>query len=181
MVYVVIACHFKNRTQLCETTIARLRTVLSIANPANDDVVVTGDVPYEPGAQTLGELMKEWLVRHGFPDRSVSLLRGAVGTFSEARVGCKLLRDKGEIVVVFSSWYLFYGGPVWRRRGRENGLSVSFVTVPNTGGWRTVLIYTVFGLIAHIGTLLGIERFLEERTTASQSKRVEGFTFDGCR
>ena len=105
MTHVVIACHFKNRTQLCETVITRLRKVLSVAK-TYDNIIVTGDVPYQKDGLTLGQPMKNWLLMGGVPENSISLLKGAVGTFSEARVGCELLRNERRIVVISSRWYL---------------------------------------------------------------------------
>lgn len=180
MVYIVIACHFKNGSQLCETTIARLKTAISVIKK-DDRIIVTGDVPYKLGGKTLGELMKNWLESRKFPEKSISLLKGAVGTFSEARISCELLKHEGEIVVISSRWYLFSGGLIWQKYGRDNGVSVSFVSVPNTGGWRTILTYIIFGLIVRLSATLGLERVLEEYITASQDRRREGFTFNGCR
>ena len=65
MLYVVIACHFKNKDELCETTIARLLAALKVAK-SGDRIIVTGDVPYAPGSKTLGQLMWDWLTKNGF-------------------------------------------------------------------------------------------------------------------
>lgn len=111
MVYVVIACHFRIREGLCGicgTTIARLQAALNAAREG-DHVIVTGDVPYAPGGPTLGKLMRNWLVKSGFSTEAVSVLHGGVGTFSEARIVCELLKSKEEITVVSSSWYFFQG------------------------------------------------------------------------
>ena len=180
MVYVVIACHFQTQTELCGTTVARLQTTLDIAKEG-DRILVTGDIPFTPGSPTLGKIMQGWLLANGYPTEAVSVLRGGVGTFSEARITCELLKDEKEIAIISSSWYFFQGKPIWRRRGRENSISVSFIFVPKTGGWRTVLTYVVIGIIVRTMIILGFEKTLEDRLTVSQEKRREGFAFNGCR
>lgn len=180
MVYVVVACHFRTKMELCGTTVARLRAALNGAKEV-DRILVTGDVPYVPGGPTLGKLMRDWLVANGFSAEAVSVLHGGVGTFSEARIVCELLKGEKKITVVSSSWHLFQGKPIWQRRGREKDISISFVFVPNTGGWRTVLTYTVIGIIVRAAILVGLERVLEDRLTVSQEKRRKGFTYDGCK
>ena len=180
MVYVVIACHFHTHNELCGTTVARLQAALNVAKQG-DSVLVTGDVPYALGGQTLGELMRDWLVAKGFPTEVISILRGGVGTFSEARIACELLKDEEKITIVSSPWYFFQGKLIWRRRGQENDINVSFISVSNTGGWCTVFTYTVIGITVCVAILVGLERILEDRLTLSQEKRREGFTFNGCK
>lgn len=180
MVYVVIACHFRTQKELCATTIARLQIALNVAKEG-DHVLVTGDVPYTPNGPTLGKLMQDWLVANGFPTEAVSVLHGGVGTFSEARTVCEILKGEEEIAIVSSPWYFFQGKPIWRRRRQENDINVSFISIPNTGGWRTVLTYAVIGIIVRTAILIGLERVLEDRLTMSQEKRREGFVFDGCK
>jgi len=179
---VVVACHFKSPSELCDTAVARLRIAFNIADN-NDHVLVTGNVPYTQDKPeiTLAKLMKDWLVSKGFPSGNISVLHEGVGTFSEARMTCALFQEAKEIIIVSSPWYLFQGKPIWRRRGKENGIKVSFVPVSGTGGWRTVLLYTITGVAVRMAILLGVESILENRLTASQESRKKGFTFDGCR
>lgn len=179
---VVVACHFESPTKLCKTTITRLHAALKMSDKG-DQIIVTGDVPYKSGGlkTTLAKLMKAWLVDKGFPAERISISRDGVGTFSEARLTCELLNGVGEIFVISSGWYLFQGKPIWCRRGKENGIKVSFVPVSGTGGRRTVLLYTIIGVAVRAAILLGVESILENRLTASQESRKKGFTFDGCR
>ena len=176
---VVIACHFKDRQTFCETTYDRLNEAMIIAEDG-DQIIVTGEVPYEPCGPTLGELMQAALILWGFPEDKVSVLHYGVGTFSEARIACDALRGR-EIVVVSSPWYLFQGKPIWQRRAKENNVEISFVSVPGTGGWRTWVTYIGLGLVVRVATLLGLEKVLEDRLTASQQGRRQGFKLDGCK
>lgn len=180
LIFIVIACHFKNKEELCETTIARLQTALKVVK-SGDRIVVTGDVPYAPGGRTLGQLMWEWLTKNGFPAWGTFVLHKGVGTFSEARIACILLKNVNEITVISSPWYFFQGKPIWQRRAKESGIKISFVSVPNTGGRRTVVTYTILGLVVRVAIFIGLEKVLEDRLTASQQKRCEGFTFNGCK
>lgn len=180
MVYVVIACHFRTQMELCGTTVARLRAAYNTVKEG-DQILVTGDVPYAPGGPTLGKLMRDWLVSGGLSAKRISILDNGFGTFSEARIVCARLQEEKAITVISSHWYFFPGKPIWLRRGRDNGISVSFLSVPGTGGWRTWLAYAVIGVIVRAAISTGLERILEDRLTASQEKRREGFRFDGCR
>lgn len=180
MLYVIIACHFRSEKELCKTTIARLRHTLKVVEDG-DQILVTGDVPYMFGSSTLGELMRDWLVKNGFPAEDVYVLAGGVGTFSDARIACKFLKHEKKVVIVSSPWYFFQGKLIWQRRARENNISISFINVPNTGGLRTVLVYAAIGIMVRSAIFFGLERTLENVLTASQQKRTRGFTFDGCR
>lgn len=180
MVHIVIACHFLTRTQLCDTTITRLR-VIRDAFRKGDRILVTGAVRFSKGGPTLSKLMKNWLVENDFPATSVSVMKNGVGTFSEARIVTKLFKNEKEITVISSPWYLLQGRQIWRRRGLENGVKVSFISVPKTGGWRTWLTYTIIAVIVRAAIFFGVEKALENKLTASQEKRREGFTFDGCK
>jgi|GEM_PF-3179343 len=178
---VVVPCHFRSGGELCETTVARLKAVREIAKPG-DIIIMTGDVPYSPGGPTLGELEHDWLVEHGIPESSILFSRGGVGAFSEARGTCGMLKGVTDaLVLVSSGWYFFQGKPIWRRRAQENGLSVSFVSVRRTGGWRTKLLYAAYGLVVRLAICFDFDRALETRLTASQEDRRKGFTFDGCK
>lgn len=180
MRYLIIpACHFDG-WELCKAAVIRLQIALNIAR-RDDQIVVTGNVPRIAGCPpTLAELMQDWLIKMRFPANRVSKLLEGVGTFSEARAACGLFGNK-EVVIVSSSWYLFAGKQIWQRRARENNINISFVSVPNTGGWRTFVTYFLYGLVIRAGITVGLEKPLEETMTASQQKRLEGFTFNGCR
>lgn len=180
MIYVVIACHFCSERELCDTTVARLKVARDKFRKG-DRILVTGAVPFVKGGPTLAELMKNWLVERNFPATLVSVLKDGVGTFSEARIACKLLKNEREITVVSSPWYFLQGKIIWRRRAKERGIKVSFISVPGTGGWRTWITYALIGTIVRGAVLAGLERVLENRLTASQEKRHEGFTFNGCK
>lgn len=180
MTYVVIACHFKDKREVCATTVARLRETLRIADKKADQVVVTGDMPFQPRGETLGQLMRSRLVMCGFPESSTFLLRGGLGAFSEARIACETLKEYGAISVISSDWYLFYARPIWKIRARENKIGISFVPISGTGGWRTRLLYTGFGVLVHLALVLGLEGSLEKLAEAKQASRREGFKFDGC-
>jgi len=185
LIYVVIGCHFKSRDEMCWTSRARLIHTMARAEKDDQIIVTGGSVPYKPEGPTLGDLMLRWLVseRHllgNHPKENVSILYHGVGTFSEARLACEQLKGK-RITVVSSPWYLFQGMSIWRRRARENNVNISFVSVPRTGGLRTIVLYTGIGIIVRAATFLGLEGVLERRLTASQQSRLQGFTFDGCK
>ena len=178
MIYVVVACHFKSATELCATTVARLEKVVELVTP-RDRIVVTGDVPYKLSGPTLGSLMSAWLADRGIPRYLITVLKGGVGTFSEARRACT--GSQVPITVVSSSWYLFQARQIWRRRAWENGREINFISVKNTGGWRTWVTYVALGLIIRTLTALGFEATLESCLTRTQESRREDFKFDGCR
>ena len=104
------------------------------------------------------------------------------GTFSEARAACELAKNIGieELVVISSPWYFFAGAPIWKRRAKENKISVSFVTAPHTGGWRIWLLYILIGTVVRTAISLGMEKICEYFFTNIQKKRALGFTFNGC-
>ncbi len=179
MVYVVIACGFSSKMQMCPTMIARLKATLEKFREG-DRVIVTGAVPFGIGGPTLARLGKGWLLKKGLAPSSVSALRDGLETFSEARHVTRQLKNEKEITVVSSSWYLFNGGPIWSRRGLENGLKIKFISVPKTGGWRTKVRYGMIGTIVRIAHLLGFENMLERRVSASQEWRRGGYKSSCC-
>lgn len=182
-VVVIIPCHFRNKGTLCETTNRRIRKALAfLEGRRNPVVILTGDVPYRPGGATLDELMEKKIAELGFKG-DVLPLTGDYGMFSEARHVASFVghADWNNFAVVSSPWYLFYAAPVWKRRAKERGADVKFVSVWGTGGWRTWLTYIALGIVVRVAILLGKERVLEERMTRYQSGRMRGFTFDGCR
>lgn len=180
MIYVVVACHLESAGKLCKTTIARLEKAFELTRDGSK-IIVTGDVPYERATHTLGTLMRRWLIRTGSSPDSVVRHEGGVGTFSEARLVCHDLKRGDEITVVSSPWYLFQAKPIWRRRARENAQKIHFVSVKGTGGIRTWVTYIGLGLLIRVFTILGKEKWLEDRLTVSQEIRRYGFTLDGCR
>ncbi len=179
MVYVVPACHFNGKDELCKTTIARLEYAQT-SSQRGDIIMVTGDVPYQRGGRTLAELMESWLINKGVPVNEIVILKGGVGTFSEARIACNRLKSQSEMTVISSNWYLWQGQPIWRRRGKENNIKISFMSVTSTGGWRTMGIYGLIALTVHLAISLGLEGILERHMTTSQQSRRQGFTFNGC-
>lgn len=181
MVYVVIACHFRTKAELCETTLTRLRVALKMAKKESDEIFVTGDVPFMHGGPTLGELMRDWLIKNGFPKESVFVTYYGVGTFSEARVACEVLSGEEKATVISSNWYFFQGKPIWRQRGLENDINISFISASNTGGWRTFVTYAIIGIIVRAAIFIRFEQVLENFLTAFQERRREGFTFNGCK
>lgn len=179
MTYVVIACHFAGKDKLCETTVERLRNARDRFKQG-DKIVVTGDVPYETGGKTLAQLMRDWLVLEGgIPVSSVEIIKGGVGTFTEARTLCCWAWGR-ELTVISSSWYLFQGKPIWRKRADEFENHVRFVSVNGTGGWFTVLTYGLIGLAVRASMLFGFDGWLETRVTQVQRERINGFTYNGC-
>ena len=180
MTYVVVACHFASVSELCRTTIARLEKALKLVGEG-DKIIVTGDVPYELGGPTLGELMCEWLVRHGVPADSITIQKRGVGTFSEARIVSETEEKGKDIVVISSPWYLFQAKPIWQRRAREKGQNIRFISVENTGGYITWATYIVLGLLVRASILFGFDTVLESRLTNSQRSRLNGFRMNGCR
>ncbi len=184
-VFVVPACHFIDSKTLCDTTIKRLRVAILAADPdIGDAIVVTGDVPYELGSPTLGELMNSWLIKQDFPAENIIILREGVGTFSEARIMMDILHNHyrcyDHVTLVSSKWYLFQAKQIWRRRAKEKNIDISYISIIHTGGWRTVLTYTILGIIVRSAIMLGLESFLERRLTAQQQSRRNGFKFNGC-
>lgn len=176
---IVIACHFESNNYLCKTVVARLKKAIQISS-GNDHFLVTGDVPYKSGGSTLAEIMRNWLIHHGVAKSNIAILHGGVGTFSEARLACESVKKDEEVVVVSSAWYFFQGRIIWRRRAKENHLNLSCETIENTAGWKTFLTYAILGLVVHISIFLGLESVLENKLTASQQSRKQGFKLNGC-
>lgn len=183
-VLVVIACHFKSRNELCDTTIARLQKALGTAwelSPEKPIFMVGGNVPYEKGGPTLQQLMKKWLMDNGIEEYRVIFNEGT-GTFSEARESIRAIAANGgkKAVVVSSDWWFWSGAPIWRRFASPYSLEVETLGVRKTGGWRTRLTYAVYAMIVHASFLLGTSSVVERRLNAMQAKRLEGFDWNGC-
>ena len=183
-IFVVIACHFKSETELCDTTIARLQKALGMAwelSPEKPIFMVGGNVPYEKGGPTLQRLMKEWLVECGVEKYRIVFNEGT-GTFSEGRESTRMLTAlyADKVFIVSSSWWLWSGMPVWRRFAKEHGLKIEATAVQKTGGWRTRLTYAAYAAVVYTAFLFGVSSFVEARLNAMQAKRLEGFTWNGC-
>ncbi|MDO8518327.1 MAG: ElyC/SanA/YdcF family protein [bacterium] len=180
-VIVPVPCHFIAPRVLCSTTVARMRTALNVAK-SDDVLLLSGDVPYTPDGLTLGALMREWFMQNNIPAESICVLRGGVGTFSEARATTEVVPylEVREIIIVSSDWYLSAGKQIWRRRAKENNLTVSFASIPHTGGVRTRVVYSILGAVFRTTIAAGFEKSLERSVTAAQQKRTKGFTTNGC-
>lgn len=184
---VVIACHFKSAHELCATTVARLQKALQVnweLSPAQTMFMVGGNVPYRKGGPTLQHLMKEWLAEHGAIAKHRIMLNEGTGTFSEARESTRMLAAPAgskKAIVISSNWWLWSGKTIWRRFARKHGLPVEFVAVRHSGGWRTHLIYMAYAAIVHASFALGFSDLVEKHLNKMQEKRLEGFTWDGCR
>lgn len=186
-VIVVIACHFKSENELCDTTIKRLGTTLSLSREIDPKFgpafIITGNVPYQKDSATLAKLMQNWLYEHGIEQNNAIIGKG-VGIFSEARnITASEVNTFGKsthLIVVSSDWYLWPGKAIWKKFARDNGLEISFHPVYGTGGWRTRLTYAVYGTIVNISLLLGFSSLVEKRLSKMQEKRLEGFTWNGC-
>ncbi|MFY9461646.1 MAG: ElyC/SanA/YdcF family protein [Candidatus Sungiibacteriota bacterium] len=183
-VLVVIACHFKSRNELCDTTIARLQRALGIAwelSPEKPIFMVGGNIPYEKGGPTLQHLMTEWLTECGVEKHRIIFNEGT-GTFSEGRESTRMLAAlrTDRVCVVSSNWWLWSGMPIWRRFAGGRGLTMEAITARKTGGWRTRLTYAVYAMIVRASFLLGTSSVVERRLNAMQAKRLEGFTWNGC-
>lgn len=190
-VLVVIACHFKSRTGLCDTTIARLEKALALYRASTDSdvrLICGGNVPYEKGGATLQTLMRRWLISRGV-DASKVLPNRGTGTFSEARETLKQVcelhaccgRHGCKIVVVSSSWWLWSGKPVWNRFARNHrSFAIQFAAICGTGGWHTFITYAVYALVVYASFLTGTSSLVERRLNAMQTKRLEEFTWNGC-
>ena len=179
---VVVACHFKNKDELCTTTLERLKYALSLARNTQTIFMVTGPVPYQKGGKTLGQLMKEYLLANGVPENMISISEG-VGIFSEARDVCYKISSRSnqkDFKVVSSDWYFIPGGKIWRHFARLNDLRIETVEVYDTGGAKTRLIYLIYGILAHLSFLFGLENKMEKFMSKLQAGRKESFKLNGC-
>lgn len=176
-----LACHFKGSTSVCQTTIVRMHTALAIAQ-TDDIILLGGDVPHSLGGPTLGLLMRDWFVERGIASDRLRFVKKVYGTFSEARAACKIAKELGdeELIVISSPWYFFAGALIWNSRAKENGISLHFISVPHTGGWRTWILYGAIGLLIRTTIALGMEDMCERFFTEIQKSRAEGFTLNGC-
>lgn len=195
---VVIACCFTEQNRLCQTTIARLRAVLELIPPPGAEweerprrllFVVTGDVPYQPGGKTLGELMREYLLAAGIAPATVLMAAGATGSFAEPRLVTGMLEKLTPnhstlnlVVVVSSDWQLWVGRPFWEHSAEEARFLLNFLPVLNTGGWRTRIFYAAFASAVRIALMTGLwpslEPWLYKRMYAPRYTR--GFRMKGC-
>lgn len=187
-IIVVIACHFKSKTELCDTTIARLEKALNLLYERDTWFVVGGNVPYERGGKTLQELMLQWFISRRVPADRVLFNKGT-GTFSEARETLKQIQwfcehrrcPRGyKIYVVSSSWWLWSGQLIWKKFALAYPFTIKFFEARHTAGWRTRFTYAVFSVIVRASFIFGFSSFVESKLTAMQAKRLEGFTWNGC-
>ncbi len=188
----VIPCHFENPSKLCKTTIARLEAAIAesrkIGRPWQYLFVVTGDVPYEPGGETLAELMRDYLRMRNVQDE-IMIAGDETGTFAEPRLVTELLRrvqktnpKLDQLIVVSSDWHLKATVPFWREHTARSYLQLHLRPVGGTGGWRTRAFYTIFA--AFIRTMLAcrlwsaVEPFLYRLLYAP--RYTKGFRTNGC-
>ena len=157
-----------------------MEVALAYVGP-RDNIVVSGDVPYELGGPTLEELMEEHLIDNGFRRESIITRPGGVDTFSQAQIFCSSLPKNEEIVVVSSNWFLLRAKPVYRRHAKKNGRSVKFISISRTGGLITWTTYIVLSAIDRMAMLVGKFDALEEHMISSNQSRRQGFKWDGCR
>lgn len=182
---VVVACHFKSKNELCDTTIRRLEAGLKAYKsfPVQKDVqfFVTGNVPYEIGSIPMSDLMLEWLATHGV-ERKKILIGSGVGTFSEARSVTAMARPGTRFIVVASDWYFWSGAFIWRYFACVPWYhrQIEFLKVRGTGNLRTKLFYAAYGLTVLLAYLFNAGNLLERFLTSMQSDRTKGFTWDGC-
>lgn len=185
---VVVACHFAEREELCATTIARLQAAMycvshdtSLLTPP---IVVTGDVPYEAGSKTLCQLMREYLIAKGFSG-AVIMAAGETGSFAEPRIVTRKLKElfpeAKRFLVISSNWQLWVGRPFWKRSASTAGLDVMFLSLANTGGWRTRFFYAAYAVFVRAALATGLwsrlERLLYRKAYAT---RRDGFQWNGC-
>ena len=191
MAVVVVACHFVGPGRVCATTLRRLGAALNLArNLGGKEQValfVTGNVPWKLRGErieraTLAEIMRDFINEGSFAGCDVRIVDG-VETFSEARITTKQIAEDPSLYrsffVVSSDFYFFSGKNTWRRRAAEQWLEVNFESVSG-GGIKTWFRYGAIALIVRIAVGFGMESFLENLVTATQRKRKEGFTMDGC-
>lgn len=185
---VVVPCHFKDRESPCSTTVSRLNAALCELRryPKNQQIVVlTGDVPYEPGSKTLARLMCAFLRERGFRGAMLKAA-GETGSFLEPQLVTRMLRERFPTVthlnVVSSDWQLWVGKLFWKRAATERGLTVEFVAIEGTGGRRTHVIYALYAAMVRCTRLLGLwpvlERFLTEKVY--RRRYTAGFKMNGC-
>jgi len=194
VIFVVIACHFRNENELCETATKRLDEAVRIyrsrfPRKLSDYIplmyfLVTGHCPYEKGSKNLDELMKECLVRKGIRATRIITSTG-FGIASEAKaVSEQIVRSipnhSNEVIIISSRWYFWAAGPFWHKYARRNNLVVSMARVRNTGGWRTVVIYLAYAIIVRTFFALGLSGVIEKIMNKFQAGRSEGFQFNGC-
>lgn len=193
---VVVPCCFAEQNRLCQTTLARLRAALELlpstgwqGKPQRFLIVLTGDVPYQPGGKTLCEYMREYLLAAGILPATILLATGATGSFAEPRLVTGMLEKLAPnrstlnlLTVVSSDWQLWAGRPFWGRSAKEARFRLNFLPVLNTGGWRTRLFYAAFAAFVRLALAFGvwdrIEPLLYRKLYAP---RAAGFKLRGCR
>lgn len=174
---------------------ARLKAALNLlpsttwkGKPRRLLFVVTGDVPYQPGSKTLGELMREYLIAAGCQRNEVLMATGATGSFAEPRLVTEMLAklnpDRSALnllVVVSSDWQLWVGRPFWKRCARQARFQLNFLPMLHSGGWRTRVFYAAFAAFSRLALAAGvwgkIEPFLYRKLYAP---RAAGFKLKGC-
>ncbi|MBI4132685.1 MAG: YdcF family protein [Candidatus Sungbacteria bacterium] len=147
-------------------------------------IVVTGDVPFEPGGKTLCTLMRDYLTQQGFKGE-VIMAQGGTGTFREPAIVIAELKARfpklQRLTVVSSSWHLWVARQFWREQCTAKGISVKFFAPWGTSGLRTRLFYAAYALFIRAVKILGLwpvaERILERTIYA---RRQEGFRLNGC-
>ncbi|OHA08749.1 MAG: hypothetical protein A3A44_01750 [Candidatus Sungbacteria bacterium RIFCSPLOWO2_01_FULL_60_25] len=190
--FVVQPCHFRGPNELCTTTFVRLDAALveverqrRIFKPI---IILTGDVPYQPGGPTLAALMRSYLEHNGFAG-PILFAEGGTGTFTEPRLVTRLVlrlqaRFPGldQMIVVASEWQLFAGMPFWEREASKYALGLDYRWVPGTGGWRTRLLYRAYGLFLRAALGSGLWARIEPRLYCLlyRHRYTGGFRMNAC-
>lgn len=185
MRYIVVPpCHFATPSQLCETTLRRLRRAGELFCPMDPrpEILLTGDVPYSKGTKTLAELGRGHLQENLFiPFAYIRIVKGETGSSREPYEVLRRLASGDRVWVVSSTWHLWVAKFFWQREAKRRGIEVFFVPIRHTGGWRTKLFYGAFACAVRVFNVLGLLPILEKRLERQYAARKDGFQFNGCR
>lgn len=124
--------------------------------------------------------MQEYLVAYGVDPNRIAIGEG-VGISSEARHVMSLFCPNGSYLLISSNWYLWPGRLIWKRWAKKYGRELGILSVKDTGGTKTRILYFVYFCVVAVEKVLGLSNFVESLLTKSQEKRkTEGFQMNGC-
>lgn len=199
-VYIIVACHFASKENLCAATRQRiLRGIVKASRESYPEnwresrFVATGDVPYEKGGVTLAQLIKKELVKQEIKPENV-LIGDGVGSFSESGSVPKQIQKRWpgtkKISVISHHWYFWPASRLWRESSNWFGMEVEISKVRGAGGFRTLATYAVLGSLVWAADLAdrilcplfraSALYFLGKLLTKVQAGRKNGFKLNGC-
>lgn len=180
---VVCPCHFQDSSTLCETTKRRLERAGNIYwSMSFPEILLTEDVSWADGADTLAELARKWLVENSFIEFShIHVVESERGFSQEVEQVFKMFNGDSEVWVVSSAWHLWVAGFFWKRAAKQYNVPVCFIPVADEAGTRTRIFYGMLACALRGASFLGLLSFFEKGLERRCVRRKNSLRFSGCR